>query len=432
MLADIVDTEGVEERIEPDVEEWMFNIKKCRKDYDVSQDVLAEAAGITRTYYSLLEIGKKRANIKLLERFEEALELFNPDKQTEILFDYVRIRFTTNQERHVIEDIMNIKMEHMLEEGHAFYGYGSQYFLGDIVVMISPDEEKGVLLELKGRGCRQFEAYLKVQKRTWYDFFRAARADGAVFKRIDIAINDRAGILSIPELIKKCERDECVSLFHSYKDYGSGSLIRSQEEEKATMGSTLYLGSLKSEIYFCIYEKDYEQYVKNGVPLSEAETKNRFEIRLKDSRAEHAVTDLIEHEDAAKTAFSIINHYVRFVDSDETKEKRSWELNKRWAWFISGEERQLKLTTKPEPYTLERAIAWLCRQVAPTLKMVKKLDGLRGTNTVEEMIEAAKLSPQHQKILKQQMTDIEEMVTAPQEEAEWQKSLRQEYMGAIG
>ena len=28
------------------------------------------------------------------------------------------------------------------------------------------------------------------------------------------------------------------------------------------MGNTLYLGSLKSEIYFCIYEKDYEQYVK--------------------------------------------------------------------------------------------------------------------------------------------------------------------------
>ena len=36
------------------------------------------------------------------------------------------------------------------------------------------------------------------------------------------------------------------------------------------MGRTLYLGSLKSDVYFCIYEKDYEQYVKLGTPLEEA------------------------------------------------------------------------------------------------------------------------------------------------------------------
>ena len=32
--------------------------------------------------------------------------------------------------------------------------------------------------------------------------------------------------------------------------------------------------------YFCIYEKDYEQYVKLGTPLEEADIINRFEIRL--------------------------------------------------------------------------------------------------------------------------------------------------------
>ena len=48
------------------------------------------------------------------------------------------------------------------------------------------------------------------------------------------------------------------------------------------MGNTLYLGSAKSEIYFCIYEKDYEQYVKAGIPMEETKVKNRFEIRLKD------------------------------------------------------------------------------------------------------------------------------------------------------
>ncbi len=31
--------------------------------------------------------------------------------------------------------------------------------MGDIVVMLSHEEDKGVLLELKGRGCRQFETF---------------------------------------------------------------------------------------------------------------------------------------------------------------------------------------------------------------------------------------------------------------------------------
>ena len=32
----------------------------------------------------------------------------------------------------------------------------------------------------------------------------------------------------------------------------------------------------------------------------------------------------------------------------------------------------MKLTTKPEPYTLDRTLRWVQRQVAPTLKMLKK------------------------------------------------------------
>lgn len=189
-----------EDSIAFDPVEWITNLEARRKRYGVSQSEYTETAGISRSYYGMLLIGKKRATKKLLEHLEMVLEIFNPDKEMEILFDYVRIRFATTDERRVIEDVMNIRMQYMIEEAHSFYGYGRQYIYGDITVMVSPEHEKGILLELKGKGCRQFEAFLKVQKRTWYDFFRTAREMGAVFKRIDIAINDRAGILNIPEL----------------------------------------------------------------------------------------------------------------------------------------------------------------------------------------------------------------------------------------
>lgn len=45
-------------------------------------------------------------------------------------------------------------MEYMIHEDYAFYSYMEQYVFDDIVVMVSPDEDKDYLLELKGKGCR--------------------------------------------------------------------------------------------------------------------------------------------------------------------------------------------------------------------------------------------------------------------------------------
>ena len=63
----------------------------------------------------------------------------------------------------------------------------------------------------------------------------------------------------------------------------------------------------------------------------------------------------------------------RFVDEEPDKRKNDWKLNDRWAWFIGDNRQSLKLTTKPEPYTLDRTLRWVQRQVAPTLKMLKRL-----------------------------------------------------------
>lgn len=141
------------------------------------------------------------------------------------------------------------------------------------------------------------------------------------------------------------------NVFRSFKSYRSGELVQSREENKISMGNTLYIGSLKSEVYFCIYEKDYEQYVKYDIPVDETPSKNRFEIRLKNERAYHAVRDLLTYYDAERTAFAIINRYIRFVDKDESKRRSEWKINDRWAWFIGSDRGRLKLTTKPEPYS---------------------------------------------------------------------------------
>ena len=83
-----------------------------------------------------------------------------------MLFDYVKIRFPTLDIQHFIKDILKLNINYMLHEDYGHYSYTEHYSLGDIFIYTSADEEKGVLLELKGRGCRQFECYLLAQERS--------------------------------------------------------------------------------------------------------------------------------------------------------------------------------------------------------------------------------------------------------------------------
>ncbi|EKR9257712.1 XRE family transcriptional regulator [Enterococcus faecalis] len=386
-------------------------LKEKRQSYGVSQTRLAIMAGISREHLNRIEAGKVTLTDDMQDKLMEAVEKFNPDAPMFLLFDYVRIRFPTLDIQHVIRDILKLNVDYMLHEDYGHYKYTEHYYLGDVFVYTSQDEEKGTLLELKGKGCRQFESYLLAQGRSWYDFLMDALVEGGVMKRLDLAINDRAGILDIPDLTAKCNREECVSLFRSFKSYASGELVKHNEQDKSGMGHTLYIGSLKSEVYFCCYEKNYEQYAKLGIPTSEAPIKNRFEIRLKDERAYYAVRELLTHYDAEQTAFSIINHYIRFVDREPEKRKTDWKLNDRWAWFIGKDRPPVKLTTDPEPYTLERTLGWISRQVAPTLKMLKKIDAGNSTSYLKEIEDNAKLTEKHLQIIRQQTADTEELIT---------------------
>ena len=381
-----------------------------RNAYGVSQKRLALMAGISREHLNRIEAGKVHLTNGMKLKLLEALERFNPEAPLFLLFDYVRIRFPTLDIQHIIKDVLKLNINYMLHEDYGFYSYTEHYYLGDIFVFTSADEEKGVLLELKGKGCRQFESYLVAQERSWYDFLMDTLLEGGVMKRLDLAINDRAGILDIPELTEKCNREECISVFRSFKSYASGDLIRKQEQDKAGMGHTLYIGSLKSEVYFCCYEKNYEQYAKLGIPVSEALIKNRFEIRLKNERAYYAVRDLLTHYDAERTAFSIINRYLRFVDIEEDKRREDWKLNDRWAWFIGKGREPLKLTTQPEPYTLSRTLNWIARQVAPTLKMLKRIDAGNNTEYLKNIEQHAKLTEKHEQIIKQQTAPVTELI----------------------
>lgn len=139
--------------------DWINRLKEQRTQYGVSQNQLAVMAGVSR-----LESGKVALTEEIKVKLADALEQLNPDNPLEMVLDYVRIRFPTQDVKHVVEDILRLRMDVMIHEDYGFYSYSEHYVLGDVFVLTSPDKEKGTLLELKGKGCRQMESYLLAQE----------------------------------------------------------------------------------------------------------------------------------------------------------------------------------------------------------------------------------------------------------------------------
>ena len=198
---------------------FIEELRQKREEYGVTQTRLAVACGISREYYNRIEKGKQPLNDELREVIEKQIERFNPQEPLFLLIDYFRVRFPSTDALAIIRDVLQLKSDYMLYEDYGKYGYESKYVPGDINIMCSMQEHVGVLLELKGKGCRQMECYLLAQERSWYDFMLDCMTAGGVMKRLDLAINDRAGILDIPKLKEKYKAGECVSYFRMQKDY---------------------------------------------------------------------------------------------------------------------------------------------------------------------------------------------------------------------
>jgi len=259
------------------------------------------------------------------------------------------------------------------------------------------------LLEMRGTGCRNFEAILQAQNRSWYDFFDKCLEKQGHITRLDIAIDDTIGLLSIPELIERREQGRVDFGRMQSVDCHTSTLPDRLLEDAgigiSDVGCTMNIGSSRSPLRFCFYEKNYEQAKKQGVPLGEIlGMKNRVEIRLRDDRAQNALQHLVATRDVGALAFGIINDRLHFFDCP------------RWDRFANEDWERIQLTTKPEDYTDARSWRWFVNQCAPTLKYHLMRDVIRDTNCVNGVVQAAKLSSRHKARLKQMGWDVSQII----------------------
>lgn len=188
-------------------------------------------------------------------------------------------------------------------------------------------------------------------------------------RRLDIAYDDRDGILSMEKIWDSLEKGCFTSKFQNFTKLDSIQ----RTKKKVYKGETFYLGKRSSHSFIRIYDKYQESYkIFSHDSLSTAKKrlrdlkqhKNfiRVEIELKQKNADHIFRKLISEE------FDPKSYLYKLIDF---KEHSFGRIDRRftdyfWLKFLSDIEKSSLGLPKPF-WSLETLEKWIDKQIAPTL-----------------------------------------------------------------
>ncbi|AVV06797.1 TPA: replication initiation factor domain-containing protein [Listeria monocytogenes] len=334
--------------------------------------------------------------------------MYFPDKELSSVIDYFRMTFKRHDIDTFFEEVMQMNIDAMLREPSGKYGYVEKFELDQIRVYLSaPGDERGIMIELGGQGCRQFESVLEAQKRSWEVFLRKARSERGKATRVDIAVDDLKGYIDIPDCLYFTQAGYVSSRIDEYNFNGTGQI-----GTENIQGVSIYFGSKQSNIYFTMYQKNYEQAKKNKVSAEEYGVWNRYEIRLADEKAEEAVTEILRQNNIGEIGRGILKGYLNFYFDEDLKvgKRKLKRLVKGWNLLLD-DVAPLKLSLKPSDSFYLKTENWLKRQAGGVMKMVTLADGTLGKeSTIDEIVSTAELTQRQMHMLKTWVGTVQDFV----------------------
>ena len=224
--------------------EFIETLKQKRNACDYSQSRLAQELQISRQNLNEIENGKTKASKEMKHILLHYLDYCNCTQPFTLTIDYLRVRFPTTDALEIIKNVLAMKSEYFIHEDYGMFGYEEQYIYGDISVNASKDSSMGVLLELRGMGCRNLEYVLQARGIDWYYFLSSCIDYQGVFKRIDLAVNDMGGLLDIEILRERYYANKVWKRSRTHEAVDSGKLSGTHGDT----AKTFYIGSKNSSI----------------------------------------------------------------------------------------------------------------------------------------------------------------------------------------
>ncbi|MDI6523420.1 replication initiation factor domain-containing protein [Leuconostoc suionicum] len=383
------------------------NLILIRQLLRVTQPELAKKMGVSpRTVW-----GIENGDQKISDKFVDQLLVAYKDlaESIEVQFDWVSLTFPDLTSKQVIKDVLSIQSDLFLERPTsqnfytremAFAGEKNIY-VQDFAPIKNPEtqaiEQKyGTTLYLTGKGTRLFEKALLEQNITWHGFFEKARQYRGHLTRLDIAINDKWGLLDMNDLVKAVQEKRFWSKSKSYAVHGN-----------VDDGWTVNFG--KSPFVIRAYDKRKEQASKGF----DTDVQNRVELELHQDKAEYVIDewfDQANNQTLTDITFDILYTYLWFTDKpiaekllkgDKVRDTIEDSVAPMPAWsLLTALGHKMKFIRQPKEQSIERIEKWVLESVVPSLAVLKK------TGHWAEVIEAmnnAELSAEQQKLVKATM-----------------------------
>lgn len=183
---------------------------------------------------------------------------------------------------------------------------------------------------------------------------------GAVMRRVDFALDDLRGLLSMARIGQHVAQDWFVSRSRQVDRY---------QRLRGGDGETFFFGSRSSESYVRIYDKRAERMDKGE---DDPGHWIRVELELKGDKAQAVVESYLGQSEAYLVG--LLRGLLEFKEPSSDETKTRWLTAPWWAELLDGAEK-VRLSMPREQPTLERCKSWMHDQVAPSLAMVLEAEG---------------------------------------------------------
>lgn len=327
--------------------------------------------------------------------------------QNKILFDWVSITSKIDSVESIIDLIGFYDIQFI--DTYGLYGYKHRLMFDGVSIMYG-GIHNSVMLEMSGQGCRCFESY---GNGDFYALFRYVlqNSDDVNITRLDVAYDDFNYLLDLDAI-----RDDVINKRYVTKsnkcrlefvcDFGVDSW-------------TFYAGNRGSNISLRIYDKriernaadEYDHWVRSELQLRHKHAEQFIRFLIGGQAYSPNGDVIIEHLRLDSLYFSVLNHFIRFIDIDANDDSNKWRkpMRDHWKKFAhSVTTQRISLYVKPGvEYNLLRLDHTVEQQYAGMIYTYIQC------HSIDELVNAVSkkrgnLSVKHRQIINERQAQMDE------------------------
>lgn len=240
------------------------------------------------------------------------------------------------------------------ENINGINGYQDRLYCNKINIHYNHKKYDSVWLEMSGEGCRFYEEYGRGDFQYLFDYI-LNNPDDVWVNRLDIAYDDHLNYLMIDEVVNDTMKQNYIS--------------KSKEWEcrLSSKGTTVYIGSPKSDTIIRIYDKASERGYTDGTEWT------RIEIQLRDKRA---LEYMMLSDTVGNNFLGVLHNYLRYVKPDKSDSNKSrWQTRPYWKKIVGDIEKKSIYTKPGTEYNLYQCEDYVYKKAGNAVSALIKIKG---------------------------------------------------------